>query len=267
MQNLFKTAAEDNIKSIRSYVTELKERVAKLQYQKQLLVCQVLELEASGNGDEEGDDDLNDDELAMEPVQSPGSWKCQFELQRAHIFELWDSCNVSIIHRTQFYLLFKGDPSDAIYIEVELRRLTWLQENFNAESSPYQHNVNNIEEQLIPASPNCGNSARNLKRERELLARQMGRRMSAEEREDLFMRWGVPIEGKQRKLQLVYKLWMDPHNLGHIQASAEVVARIVGIINPGSAPKEMFALNFAPPNHAERPGLFGWNGLSALLNF
>ena len=41
MQNLFKTAAEDNIKSIRSYVTELKERVAKLQYQKQLLVCQV----------------------------------------------------------------------------------------------------------------------------------------------------------------------------------------------------------------------------------
>lgn len=119
-----------------------------------------------------------------------------------------------------------------------------------------------LNEQLIDL---C--SARNLKRERELLARQMGRRMSAEEREDLFMRWGVPIEGKQRKLQLVYKLWMDPHNLGHIQASAEVVARIVGIINPGSAPKEMFALNFAPPNHAERPGLFGWNGLSALLNF
>lgn len=44
MQNLFKTAAEDNIKSIRSYVTELKERVAKLQYQKQLLVCQVQQL-------------------------------------------------------------------------------------------------------------------------------------------------------------------------------------------------------------------------------
>lgn len=41
MQNMFKTAAEDNIKSIRTYVTELKERVAKLQYQKQLLVCQV----------------------------------------------------------------------------------------------------------------------------------------------------------------------------------------------------------------------------------
>lgn len=41
MQRMFKNAAEENIRSIRDYVTELKERVAKLQYQKQLLVCQV----------------------------------------------------------------------------------------------------------------------------------------------------------------------------------------------------------------------------------
>lgn len=41
MQRMFKNAAEENIRSIKAYVTELKERVAKLQYQKQLLVCQV----------------------------------------------------------------------------------------------------------------------------------------------------------------------------------------------------------------------------------
>lgn len=41
LQKMFKTAAEENIQSIKAYVTELKERVAKLQYQKQLLVCQV----------------------------------------------------------------------------------------------------------------------------------------------------------------------------------------------------------------------------------
>ena len=41
MQKMFQNAAEENIRSIRAYVTELKERVAKLQYQKQLLVCQV----------------------------------------------------------------------------------------------------------------------------------------------------------------------------------------------------------------------------------
>jgi centromeric protein E len=268
MQNLFKTAAEDNIRSIRSYVTELKERVAKLQYQKQLLVCQVLELEASGNEEnEEEGDDRNNDELVFEPVRSPSSWKPQFEQQRSLIFELWDSCNVSIIHRTQFFLLFKGDLADSIYMEVELRRLTWLNENFKGEAPSIPHSENSIEEELIPASPIRSNSAKSLKREKELLARQLSRRLTKEEREDLFMTWGVPLDAKQRKLQLINRLWTDPHNLEHIEASAEIVARIVGILNPGSAPKEMFALNFAPPNHAERPGMFGWNGLSALLNF
>ena len=38
-------------------------------------------------------------------------------------------CHVSIIHRTQFYLLFKGDPADQIYVEVELRNLNWLQQH------------------------------------------------------------------------------------------------------------------------------------------
>lgn len=41
MQKMFQNAAEENVRSIKTYVTELKERVAKLQYQKQLLVCQV----------------------------------------------------------------------------------------------------------------------------------------------------------------------------------------------------------------------------------
>lgn len=41
MQQMFQNAAEENVRNIRAYVTELKERVAKLQYQKQLLVCQV----------------------------------------------------------------------------------------------------------------------------------------------------------------------------------------------------------------------------------
>ena len=41
IQKMFKNAAEENIRSFRVYVTELKELVAKLHYQKQLLVCQV----------------------------------------------------------------------------------------------------------------------------------------------------------------------------------------------------------------------------------
>ena len=41
IQKMFKNAAEENIRSFRVYVTELKELVAKLHYQKQLLVCQA----------------------------------------------------------------------------------------------------------------------------------------------------------------------------------------------------------------------------------
>lgn len=41
MEKMFKNAAEENVRSIKDYVTGLKERVAKLQYQKQLLVDQV----------------------------------------------------------------------------------------------------------------------------------------------------------------------------------------------------------------------------------
>lgn len=46
------------------------------------------------------------------------------------IIELWQTCNVSIVHRTYFFLLFQGDPADSIYMEVELRRLTFLKQTF-----------------------------------------------------------------------------------------------------------------------------------------
>ncbi|KAK8717439.1 hypothetical protein V6N13_044708 [Hibiscus sabdariffa] len=56
MERMFKDATEENVRSIIAYVTELKERIANLQYQKQLLVCQVLELEeAKEAGNNEAD--------------------------------------------------------------------------------------------------------------------------------------------------------------------------------------------------------------------
>lgn len=75
-----------------------------------------------------------------EPEEPQVLWQVTFKEQRQLILELWDACYVSIIHRTQFYLLFKGDPADQIYVEVELRRLTWLQQHLaelgNASPAP-----------------------------------------------------------------------------------------------------------------------------------
>ncbi|XP_050238564.1 kinesin-like protein NACK1 [Mercurialis annua] len=256
MQKMFQNAAEENVRSIRAYVTELKERVAKLQYQKQLLVCQVLELEAN----EAAGQNLEDEEEFIEPeTQVP--WQITFKDQRQQIIELWDVCLVSIIHRTQFYLLFKGDVADQIYMEVELRRLTWLQQHLAevGNTSPAPSRVG--DEPTISLS----SSVRALRREREFLAKRLTSRLSVEERDVLYMKWDVPLEGKQRKLQFVNKLWTNPHDSRHVQESAEIVAKLVGFCEGGNMSKEMFELNIALPTD-KRPWIMGWNPISNLLH-
>ncbi|XP_062200500.1 kinesin-like protein KIN-7A isoform X1 [Phragmites australis] len=253
MQRMFQNAAEENVRSIRAYVTELKERVAKLQYQKQLLVCQVLELESNEGKPNDGLEEEN-----AGPLQdSPDSWDRLFKEQMQHIIQLWDLCHVSIIHRTQFYLLFRGDRADRIYIEVEVRRLAWLQQHFA---------------EVGDASPAAGDdpaisltsSIKVLRNEREFLARRMGSRLTDEERECLFIKWQVPLDAKQRKLQLANKLWTDPNDQVHVEESADLVARLVGFCEGGNISKEMFELNFAVPT-SRKPWLVGWQPISTMI--
>ncbi|XP_022765764.1 kinesin-like protein NACK1 [Durio zibethinus] len=255
MQKMFQNAAEENVRSIRAYVTELKERVAKLQYQKQLLVCQVLELEVN----EAAGYNIEDDESAIEPEEPQVAWHITFREQRQQIIELWDVCYVSIIHRTQFYLLFRGDPADEIYMEVELRRLNWLQQHFTE--------LGNASPALVGDEPtvSLSSSIRALKREREFLAKRLTSRLSEEERDALYIKWDVSLEGKQRKLQFINKLWTDPHDAKHIEESAQIVAKLVGFCEGGNMSKEMFELNFALPAD-KRPWFVGWNQISNLLN-
>lgn len=96
---------------------------------------QVMELETNGNVH----DDRNVDDVTLDQssklVQSPSSWSLEFEKQRMQIFELWDTCYVSLVHRTHFFLLFKGDPSDAIYMEVELKMLSFVHKHFSHRAS------------------------------------------------------------------------------------------------------------------------------------
>ncbi|GAV78374.1 Kinesin domain-containing protein/DUF3490 domain-containing protein [Cephalotus follicularis] len=255
MQKMFQNAAEENVRSIRAYVTELKERVAKLQYQKQLLVCQVLELEAN----EAAGYNIEDDESITEPEEPQVAWHVTFREQRKQIIELWDVCYVSIIHRTQFYLLFKGDPADQIYMEVELRRLTWLQQHLVELGNASPAHLS--DEPVISLSL----SVRALRREREFLAKRLTSRLAPEERDALYIKWDVPLDGKQRRLQFVNKLWTDPHDAKHVQESAEIVAKLVGFSEGGNMPKEMFELNFAVPSD-KRPWIMGWNPISNLLH-
>ncbi|KAL6494308.1 Kinesin-like protein nack1 [Orobanche gracilis] len=256
MQRMFQNAAEENVRSIKAYVTELKERVAKLQYQKQLLVCQVLELEANEAAGYNLENDANVPEIQ---VESPASWQVSFREQRQQIIELWDVCYVSIIHRTQFYLLFKGDPADEIYMEVELRRLAWLQQHLIEIGNASPAHVGN------DVSISVSSSLRALKREREFLAKRLSTRLTAEERDVMYMKWEVPLEGKQRRMQFINKLWSNPHNERHVEESADIVAKLVGFCEGGNMSKEMFELNFVLPSD-KRHWFVGWNQISDLLH-
>ncbi|XP_078440592.1 kinesin-like protein KIN-7C [Wolffia australiana] len=185
------------------------------------------------------------------------SWEEKFEQQRWEIIKLWDMCKVSLLHRTYFFLLFKGDPADSIYMEVELRRMCFLRRVFTEGGVDKALAENGIK--ITPAS--C---VRALQRERDMLAHKLQKRLAAEERVKLYQKWGIPLESKQRKAQLSRMLWRDTMNMEHIKESAAVVATLVGLLEPNQTIKEMFQLSFVPQQIPTRSQ--SWkHGMSSII--
>ncbi|XP_074565769.1 kinesin-like protein KIN-7F [Curcuma longa] len=188
----------------------------------------------------------------LDPLQSPSEWPGEFEKKQRDIIALWHECNVSLVHRTCFYMLFTGDPTDSIYIEVEFRRLSFLKSTFARQ---------NIDKaSVVGQSSTSTSSLRLLRRERDMLCKQMQKSLSAVEREDLYFKWGIALDSKQRRMQLARRLWSEPQNLEHVRESASVVASLIGLLEQGHALKEMFGLTFSPQKsnrrfHSWRHGL------------
>ncbi|XVE56121.1 hypothetical protein DITRI_Ditri03aG0212200 [Diplodiscus trichospermus] len=94
------------------------------------------EQQIENNLAQETKDNTDDSRETMkESMQLNPSWPSEFELQQRKIIELWDACNAPLIHRTYFIMLFKGDPSDSLYMEVELRRLNFLKNSMSYETN------------------------------------------------------------------------------------------------------------------------------------
>ncbi|KAF7810834.1 kinesin-like protein KIN-7E isoform X1 [Senna tora] len=235
--NGMKTPGPEDITSIQAFVAGMKEMV-KLEYEKQLNGQTEREASMIGNKD-----------IGVDPMlETPGTpinWPLQFQMQQKEIIELWQTCNVSLIHRTYFFLLFRGDSSDSIYMEVELRRLSFLKESFS------QENQSEKDEQ----SATVASSMKALRREREALAKLMQKRLSEEEREDLYEKWGIQLDSKRRRMQLANLLWSST-NMGIINESASVIAKLVNFSEKGKAPKEMFGLSLSP--HYTKKRSFSW---------
>ncbi|KAL0686519.1 hypothetical protein Bca4012_086196 [Brassica carinata] len=163
----------------------------------------------------------------------------EFERQRREIVELWQTCNVSLAHRTYFYLLFKGDDeADSIYIGVELRRLLFMKARFSQGNQTLEGG-----ETLTLAS-----SRKALHGERMMLSKLVGKRFSGEERRRIYHKFGIAVNSKRRRLQLVNELWSNPKDMSQVVESADVVAKLVRFAEQGRAMKEMFGLAFTPPS-------------------
>ncbi|KAF2287076.1 hypothetical protein GH714_038040 [Hevea brasiliensis] len=144
-------------------------------------------------------------------------------------------------------------------MEVELRRLSWLEQHLSE--------LGNASPALLGDEPagSVSSSIKALKQEREYLAKRVSSKLTAEEREMLYAKWEIPPVGKQRRLQLVNKLWTDPLNMKHVEESAQIVAKLVGFCETGEHfSREMFELNFVNP--CDKKTWMGWNLISNLLH-
>ncbi|GAB4837835.1 hypothetical protein Ancab_027360 [Ancistrocladus abbreviatus] len=246
-----KTVKDEDIPSVSDFVAGLND--AKLLYEKQLGDDQVCETRAQPN---ELRKTLRD--VALDPIlniqETPPDWPEQFERLQGSIIELWQACNVSLVHRTYFFLLFKGDPTDSIYLEVELRRLTFLKDTLSQGNLAVEGGQ----------TKRLASSVKALRKERETLSKLINRRFSEEERKKIYQKWGIELDSKRRRLQLIFRLWTDTKDMDHVTQSAAIVAKLVKFSEQGRALKEMFGLSFTPPCMSRRS--HGWkNSMASIL--
>jgi len=97
---------------------------------------------------------------------------------------------------------------------------------------------------------------RYLRKERQMLSKQMHKRLSKDDRQNLYLKWGLRLSSKNRSLQLAHRLWTDTKDMDHIRDSASIVAKLVGLVEPEQAFKEMFGLNFTPQPTSRKS--FSW---------
>ncbi|KAL9662017.1 hypothetical protein QQ045_026845 [Rhodiola kirilowii] len=187
-------------------------------------------------------------DIGLDPIPydsgSPLNWTIKFRDLQKEVIDLWHACSISLVHRTYFFLLFRGDPTDSIYMEVELRRLHFLRNTFlRGGQTPINGQA------LTLAS-----SVKALFRERVMLSRRMEKKLSELDRENLYLKWGIQLNSKNRRLQLAQLLWTKTEDMDHITDSANLVAKLVKIIEPENGFKEMFGLNFTP-TYSTKPSL------------
>lgn len=108
-------------------------------------------------------------------------------------------------------------------------------------------------------------SLKTLLRERQMLSRLVYKRLTENERNKIYVNWGISLNSKRRRLQLVQRLWSNTESMDHISESVAIIAKLIRFSEKGRAMKEMFGLSFTLPQSLKRRS-FGWkNSRTSLL--
>lgn len=97
---------------------------------------------------------------------------------------------------------------------------------------------------FLQFSPFLLDSLKALNRERKMLSKQVHKKFSRKEREQLYLKWGINLKTKHRSIQLAWLLWSNTSDLNHVRESAALVAKLVGFIDSGEASKKNFGFGF-----------------------
>lgn len=93
-------------------------------------------------------------------------------------------------------------------------------------------------------------SLKALQKERYILSSKMKKKLSMEQRQNLFLKWGIGLQSKHRRRQLVNLIWNDSKDLKHVAESASVVEKLVSFAKSKQAFMEIYSLDYK----SGRPG-------------
>ncbi|XP_044469900.1 kinesin-like protein KIN-7G isoform X2 [Mangifera indica] len=181
-------------------------------------------------------------------------WPDEFKRLQREIVELWHDCNVSLVHRTYFFLVCKGDPKDSLFVEVEHNRLSFLKETFSRGNECVEDGKTVSRDSSLKA----------LQKERYILSQKMQNKLSKEQRHNLFLKWGIGLKTKHRRWKLANLLWSDPKDLNHVAESASVIEKLINFTKPEHILKEACSLSLTSRPSKKKFKFFRSNAKSLL---
>ncbi|KAE8712641.1 Kinesin-like protein NACK1 [Hibiscus syriacus] len=150
--------------------------------------------------------------------------------------------------RRSFRFLVFGDGAQTIHASkehvvrysfqdpIEHKRITFIRFIFNAMQIAARD--------IVFSLP--GDSEKELTRERLTLSKQIRYKWSRKQREEVYKKWGIDLNTKQRSVQLAHLVWKDPKDIVHVKESAALVAEVLGFVEPSRAPNEGVAFCMLP---------------------